>query len=63
MDYTIEEGPSIPVLGEPDPGNAWGAVHGWWGDLWCRGIRTLPSKLTINKQSHLLQVAATSDVS
>lgn len=44
MDHTFKEGPSFPVLGEPDLGNAWGAVHGWRGDLRCRGFSTLPGK-------------------
>lgn len=44
MDHTFEEGLSLPVLGEPDPGNAWGAVHGRRGDLWGRGICALPGK-------------------
>lgn len=42
MDHPPKERPCLPLLGEPDPGHAWGAVHGWRGDLWCRCVSALP---------------------
>ena len=44
------------MLGEPDPGYAGGAVHGWRGDLWGCGISTLPGTLT---NTHPLNVLYT----
>lgn len=46
MDHPSEERPCIAVLGEPDPGNAGGAVHGWGGDLRGCGVSPLPGKQT-----------------
>lgn len=46
MDHPSAERPSISVLGEPDPGYAGGAVHGWGGDLWGCSVCTLPGRPT-----------------
>lgn len=42
MDHPPKERPGLAVLGEPDPGHAWGAVHGRRGDLWSRSVSALP---------------------
>lgn len=44
VDHPPEERPGVALLGEPDPGHARGAVHGWRGDLWGRSVSTLPGK-------------------
>lgn len=44
MDHSTPEGLSFPLLGEPHPGHARGAVHGWGGDLWGCGLCPLSGK-------------------
>lgn len=46
MDHPSEERLGVSLLGEPDPGHARGAVHGWRGNLWGCGVSTLPGKPT-----------------
>lgn len=53
MDHPPKERPGLPVLGEPDPGHAWGAVHGRRGDLWGRGVCALPGTAKITQAQTL----------
>lgn len=52
MDHPPKERSGVPLLGEPDPGHAWGAVHGRRGDLRGRGVRALPGTAQELKHKH-----------
>lgn len=54
MDHPPKERSGVPLLGEPDPGHAWGAVHGRRGDLRGRGVRALPGTAKELKHKHSL---------